>query len=217
MISDPVFPFLICLLPLFAIFTCMLILIKEFKFLSGIFSILIGLFAVIPIAAIQFAIEYYHLVSAHSLSQVLLKSLLINGVIEETIKMLLLFLISKKHSLSAFFACALLSGLALGCFESMVYLVSGIEHLGLRMLTAVVIHTACAGLSGLFVYSIKNESTKVLSFILAVILHGVYNYFAGFKMDNFFFWFSFVVVLVAVVECRIRYRALVPEGLILFQ
>ena len=217
MISDPLIPFLICILPLLAAFACMLVLIKEFRFLSGVISILLGLFAVIPIAAIQFAIEYYHLVSVHSLMQVLLKSLLINGVVEETIKMLLLFFVSKKLNLSAFCACALLSGLALGCFESMVYLVSGIERLGLRMLTAVVIHATCAGLSGLFVYSIKNESTKVLSFILAILLHGVYNYFAGFKMDSFFFWFSLVVVLVAVVECRIRYRALVPEGLILFQ
>ena len=36
-------------------------------------------------------------------------------------------------------------------------------------------------------------------------------------MDSMFFWFSLVVVLVAVVECRIRYRAMNPEGLILFQ
>ncbi|WP_407397958.1 PrsW family glutamic-type intramembrane protease [Treponema sp.] len=218
MFTGPIIPsVLICILPLLAVFACMLILVKEFKFLSGVFSILLGLFAVVPIAAIQFTIDYYHLVSANSLSQVLLKSLLINGVVEETIKMLLLFTLSKKHNLSSFFACALLSGLALGCFESLVYLVSGIQNIGLRMLTAVVIHTTCAGLSGLFVYSIKNESTKVLSFVLAVLLHGIYNYFAGFKMDSFFFWFSLVVVLVALVECRIRYRALVPEGLILFQ
>ena len=218
MFSGPVIPsVIICILPLLAVFTCMLILVKEFKFLSGVFSILLGLFAVIPIAAIQFAIEYYHLVSVHSLFQVLVKSLLINGIVEETIKMLFLFFISKKPNLSSFFSCAILSGLALGCFESMVYLISGIEHLEIRMLTAVIIHAACAGLSGLFVYSIKNGSTKVLSFILAILLHGIYNYFAGFKMDSFFFWFSLVVVLVSIVECRIRYRSLVPEGLILFQ
>jgi len=218
MFTGPVIPsVLICILPLLAVFACLLIFIKEFRFLSGILSILLGLFAVVPIAAIQFAIEYYHLVSVNSLGAVLLKSLVINGIVEETIKMFLLFFISKKHNLSSFFACAIMSGLALGCFESLVYLVSGIENLELRMLTAVVIHATCAGLSGLFVYSIKNESTKVLSFILAVLLHGIYNYFAGFKMDSFFFWFSLVVVLVAVVECRIRYRALVPEGLILFQ
>lgn len=218
MFSGPVIPsILICILPLFAVFACMLILVKEFRFSNGVVSILLGLFSVIPISAIQFAIEYYHVVSVHSLFSVLLKSLLINGVVEETIKMFLLFFISRKLNLSAFFSCALLSGLALGCFEALVYLVSGIQNLELRMLTAVVIHACCAGLSGLFIYSVKNESTKVLSFILAILLHGVYNYFAGFKMNSFFFWFSLVVVLVAVVECRIRYRALVPEGLILFQ
>ena len=211
MFSGPVIPsILICILPLFAVFACMLILVKEFRFSNGVVSILLGLFSVIPISAIQFAIEYYHVDD-------LVKSLLINGVVEETIKMFLLFFISRKLNLSAFFSCALLSGLALGCFEALVYLVSGIQNLELRMLTAVVIHACCAGLSGLFVYSVKNESTKVLSFILAILLHGVYNYFAGFKMNSFFFWFSLVVVLVAVVECRIRYRALVPEGLILFR
>lgn len=218
MFSGPIIPsVLICILPLTAIFAVMLILVKEFKFINGAVSILLGLFSVVPIAAIQFAIEYHHLVSVNSLGSVLLKSLLINGVVEETIKMLVLFFVSKKLNLSAFFSCAVLSGLALGCFESLVYLVSGIQNLELRMLTAVVIHACCAGLSGLFVYSIKNESTRVYSFILAILLHGIYNYFAGFRMDSFIFWFSLVVVLVAIVECRIRYRALVPEGLILFQ
>ena len=63
----------------------------------------------------------------------------------------------------------------------------------------------------------KKFRGKVLIFVLAVLLHGIYNYFAGFKMDSMFFWFSLVVVLVAVVECRIRYREMNPEGLILFQ
>lgn len=218
MFSEPLIPsILVCILPLLAVFASMLILVKELKFGSGILSILLGLFAVVPIAAIQFTLEYYHLISAHSLSSVLLKSILINGVVEETIKMLLLFFISKKLDLSAFFSCAILSGLALGCFETLVYLVAGIQHLELRMLTAVVIHVCCAGLSGIFVYSIKNDSVKVFPFLSAVLLHGIYNYFAGFKMDSVFFWFSLVVVLVSVVECRIRYRSMIPEGLILFQ
>lgn len=218
MFSEPLIPsILVCILPLLAVLASMLILVKELKLGSGILSILLGLFAVVPIAAIQFAIEYYHLVSAKSLSAVLAKSILINGVVEETIKMLFLFFISRKLPLSAFFSCAVLSGLALGCFETLVYLVAGIQHLELRMLTAVVIHVSCAGLSGIFVYSIKNKSVKVLPFVSAVLLHGIYNYFAGFKMDSIFFWFSLVVVLVSIVECRIRYRSMIPEGLILFQ
>ena len=141
-----------------------------------------------------------------------------NGVVEETIKMAVFFLFpSKKMSMKVFFACAVLSGLSLGCFETLIYIASGIKNLELRLLTAVVIHSCCAGLSGLFVFNLKNGSLKIYPFVLAVFLHGIYNYFAGFKMDSMFFWFSLVVVLVAVVECRIRYRAMNPEGLILFQ
>lgn len=218
MLTGPMIPSIaICILPLFAVFICMLLLVREFKFGSGVLSVFLGLFAVVPIGAIQLAVEYYHLVQADSLGSVLLKSIVLNGVIEETIKMLFLFILSKKLSLPAFFSCALLSGLALGCFESLVYLVAGIQHIELRMLSSVVIHSCCAGLSGLFVYSVKNESRTILPFFLAIILHGLFNYFSGFKMDTLFFWFSFVVVLVSIVECRIRYRALVPEGLILFQ
>ena len=107
MFSEPLIPsILVCILPLLAVLASMLILVKELKLGSGILSILLGLFAVVPIAAIQFAIEYYHLVSAKSLSAVLAKSILINGVVEETIKMLFLFFISRKLPLSAFFSCS---------------------------------------------------------------------------------------------------------------
>ena len=94
----------------------------------------------------------------------------------------------------------MLSGLALGCFESVIYLVSGYENIGLRLVTAVMLHTACAGLGGIFVWSVKNKRTKVLPFIFAIILHGVYNYFAGFSTS--IRWFSIVIIVLAFIECR---------------
>ena len=93
----------------------------------------------------------------------------------------------QKMSMKVFFACAVLSGLSLGCFETLIYIASGIKNLELRLLTAVVIHSCCAGLSGLFVFNLKNGSLKIYPFVLAVFLHGIYNYFAGFKMDSMFF------------------------------
>lgn len=211
-------PFLICTIPVFAVIACMVLLIKEFKLSFVFISVFCGLFAVIPIYAIQFFLEVSGLLNAHSLFSVLLKSILLNGIVEETIKMVVFFLFPvKKMSMKVFFACAVLSGLSLGCFETLIYIASGIHNLELRLLTAVVIHSCCAGLSGLFVFNLKNGSLKIYPFVLAVLLHGIYNYFAGFKMDSIFFWFSLVVVLIAAVECRIRYRAMNPEGLILFQ
>ncbi len=211
-------PFLICTIPVLAALACLVVLVKEFKLSFGFIAVFGGLFAVVPIVAIQFFLEAFGLINAHSLFSVLIKSILVNGVVEETIKMAVFFLFpSKKMSMKVFFACAILSGLSLGCFETLIYIASGIQNLELRLLTAVVIHSCCAGLSGLFVFNLKNGSLKIYPFVLAILLHGIYNYFAGFKMDTMFFWFSLVVVLVAVVECRIRYRAMNPEGLILFQ
>lgn len=219
MFSDTlVFSVLVCMIPLLSVFAVMLILVKEFKALWGILSIFLGFAAVIPITAAQLAIESHGLIITSTLTRVFLKNLLICGLIEESIKMALMFILpSKKIALSGFFACALTAGLSLGCFETLAYLVIAGSSLELRMLTAVVIHTCCAGLSGLFVYSVKTGSPRPLSLILAIVLHGLYNYFAGFKSGSFFFWFSFVVVVISAVECRIRYRSMIPEGLILFQ
>ncbi|MGN0729484.1 PrsW family glutamic-type intramembrane protease [Treponema sp.] len=205
--------FLICTIPILAALACMLVLMKDFRLVYGFGAVFLGLFSVVPIAVIQFFLD----IKADSLFSILLKSILINGFVEEFIKMIFLFLFPcKKMSLKVFFACALLSGLSIGCFETLVYIASGIHRLELRFFTAVVIHSCCAGLSSLFVFNIKNGSVRIYPFVLSVLLHGVYNYFAGFRMDSVFFWFSLAVVVVSVVECRIRYRAMAPEGLLLF-
>lgn len=211
-------PFLICLVPPVAVSFCMVLLIEEFKMRHAVFAAVAGLAAVVPIAAVQFLLECAGLISLHSLFSVLIKSLLINGAAEETVKMSFFFFLPyKKMRLKVFFACAVLSGLFLGCFETVLYIVAGTEHFELRLLTAVVIHASCAGLSGLFVYSVRNGRTKTYPFILAIVLHGVYNYFAGFKTGSFFFWFSIAVVFISVIECRLRYRSMNPEGLLLFK
>lgn len=209
---------LICLVPPAAVSFCMVLLIEEFKVRYAAIAAAVALAAVVPIVAVQFFIEKAGLISPQSLFSVLIKSLLINGAVEETVKMLLLFFFPyRKMRLKVFFACAVLSGLFLGCFETAMYIIAGIQNLELRLVTAAVIHASCAGLSGLFVYSVRNGGIKAYPFILAVVLHGIYNYFAGFKMNSFFFWFSVAVVLVSVIECRIRYRSMNPEGLILFK
>ena len=71
--------------------------------------------------------------------------------------------------------------------------------------TAVVLHALCAGLSGIFVWSVKQKKRNILPYAFAVIFHGLYNYFAGFKMNVPFFYFSFAVLAFALIECRVRY------------
>lgn len=195
----------VCFIPLVAIFICFVLLVPEFKTKWGLLACLLGLLAVIPIAAFQFLIDTYKLLPATSLGLVLLEALILNGLIEESLKMGLLFIMpAKKINLPSFFACALLAGLAVGCFESVIYLISGYENIGLRMVTAVVVHTSCSGLSGLFVYSVRRKSTHVMPFIYAVVLHGIYNYFAGFTTA--IRYFSIAVILFTLIECRIWYK-----------
>ena len=195
----------VCFIPLVAVFICFVLLVPEFKTKWGLLACLLGLLAVIPIAAFQFLIDTYKLLPATSLGLVLLEALILNGLIEESLKMGLLFIMpAKKINLPSFFACALLAGLAVGCFESVIYLISGYENIGLRMVTAVVVHTSCSGLSGLFVYSVHRKPIHVMPFIYAVVLHGIYNYFAGFTTA--IRYFSIAVILFTLIECRIWYK-----------
>ena len=197
----------ICFIPLAATFVCFALLVPEFKIRWGLLSCFLGLLAVIPIAAIQFILERIPFFEATSLGIVLLEALILNGLVEEAIKMGLLALLpAKKFELPAFFSYALLSGLAVGCFESVIYLISGYENIGLRMITAVIIHTACAGLSGLFIYSIRTERKHIMPFVYAILFHGIYNYFEGFTTA--IHYFSIAVILFALIECRIWYRNL---------
>lgn len=208
-----IIPIVFCFIPLIAFFICLKLLLSGFKFLKGLIACLLGLFSVIPIAAFQFLLDAQHVFSASTLLTVLLQSIILNGLIEESIKMGLLFIIpSKDMELKEYFAYSLLCGLSVGCFESVIYLISGYENVGLRMITAVIIHVTCTGLSGLFVYSVKNKCRKFLPFLLAVLIHGVYNYFAGFSGGMQYF--SFVVILFAVIECRVRYKSILePDDL----
>lgn len=202
-----VIPILLCFIPLVAFFVCLKLLMPCFKIFKGLIACLLGLFSVIPIAAFQFLLDAQHLFTASSLLTVLVQSLVLNGLIEEAIKMGLLFIVpAKDMELKEFFAYSLLCGLAVGCFESVIYLISGYENVGLRMITAVIIHVTCTGLSGLFVYSVKYKCRKVLPFVLAVLIHGIYNYFAGFSGG--IQYFSFIVILFAVIECRVRYKSI---------
>ncbi|HAO29761.1 MAG TPA: hypothetical protein DCQ43_00285 [Treponema sp.] len=191
----------ICFIPLVALTLCLILLVREIKVVHVLLSALLGLLTVIPIALLQMLVERIPLFEAQTLGAVLVHSLIINGLIEETLKMCFLFLLpAKKYDVWKFLFCAMLSGLALGCFESVIYLVSGYENIGLRLVTAVMLHTSCAGLGGIFVWSIKNNRTKILPFIFAIVLHGVYNYFAGFSTS--IRWFSIIIIVLAFIECR---------------
>ena len=73
-------------------------------------------------------------------------------------------------------------------------------------MTSDVIHMTCTGLCGLFIYSCRKAPRHTSFLIIAVLLHGVYDFFAGFAGN--IRWFSVAVVLMAIAECRIKYTSL---------
>ncbi len=196
-------------IPLITVFICFCLLIKNFKILPAFLACLLGMLSVIPISVVQFFLNKTNLFVNRSLFSILVNDLILTGLVEETFKMLLLFLIpSKKLELHNFFSCAILCGLSLACFENMIYFIGGTGQIEFRIFTAMLIHLGCTALSGLFVYSIKNHKILISPFIWAVVLHGIYNYFAGFKMNTVFFYFSFAVILAVFAEARLFYSKL---------
>lgn len=198
----------LCFIPLIAVFICLRIAVQGFKISHGFLACLSGLASVIPIAAMQFFTAKSGFLSQGSLPAMLVEALVLNGVIEECLKMAGLFMLPvKKMELREFFSCSLLAGLTVASFEALVYLVSGTQSILLRLFTAGCIHTACAGLCGLFVYSARRAKTRWLPLFFAVVFHGLYDYFAMFPSGSVFFYFSFAVILFSVVECVLRYKA----------
>ena len=121
----------------------------------------------------------------------------------------------------SFLLIALMLGLSLGCFETAVYY---FDHLNMattkgasllygqifvRIFTADIIHIACSILNGLFVYSIKSNKKKVSILVMSILIHGIYDFFAGFQGG--FKIFSIFVVLLAIIECRVKYKLLTED------
>ena len=113
----------------------------------------------------------------------------------------------KKKDAVTFVICSLIAGFSIGTFETVVYmLMYGTEAIILRYATAVLIHTFCSGLSGLYVWSFKQKKQYLRPFIAAVFIHGLYNFFAGFVFP--LRAFSYVTIVYAIVRLKFSYDRL---------
>ena len=80
----------------------------------------------------------------------------------------------------------------------------------LRMFSSDLIHMFCAGLSGLFVWGFKNKKIYVMPLVYAIFIHGIFNFFNYFNGGIQFF--SYVAILFAVIECRVKYVKFAAEA-----
>lgn len=209
----------LCFIPLVAAFIILMLIVPGLKIRYCLWACVLSIVAVVPIAFVQYFVLGLPVFNTNTFASLLVTAIIFNGLIEETVKMLFLTLVpQKKQTLACFFSCCLLFGLTLGCFESVIYFVKRLQEIGLpqdvsaafklifmRMFTAVLIHTFCAGLSGLYLWLFRHQRNNVLPFVWAALLHGIYNFFAAFSSG--YRWFSVVAIVFALLECRIWYKA----------
>ncbi|MBP5402093.1 MAG: PrsW family intramembrane metalloprotease [Treponema sp.] len=212
-------PIILCFIPLITVFLLFKILIDGISIVKELTACLIGLIALIPITVLQFFVGDHFSVKNQTFFMLLLRAVLLYGFIEEGIKCGTLFLFPKKNiNLKQMFLYSLLAGLFLGCFESVVYTINSIQKASLsggeillhmiylRSFTSIAIHTFAAGLLGMFVYSVKIKEIKWNALVYAIMLHGLYDFFA--IMPSPINLFSYVAILLLIVECRIVYARL---------
>ena len=210
----------LCFVPLVLAFLLFAISFKC-KITHLLIAILLGLIAVLPISFIQYFMPPIPEINISPVLRALLKSILLYGLVEELIKGLLLlplphkFKDSETNSCLSFLLLSFIAGLSLGCFESVVYYFDHLQlansrgatllygQIAVRIFTSDLIHTMCTGLCGLFIYNLRNKTYTFSCIIFAILLHGFYDFFAGFSGD--IRWFSIAVVLMSILECRIKY------------
>lgn len=202
----------------------------KLKLFHQLIAVLLGLAAVLPISVIQYFMPAIPGLNLSLVLRALLKSLLLYGLVEELFKTLVIFILPHKlydsdlendaseNGRLSFLLLAFVTGLSLGCFESVVYYFDHLQiansrgatllygQIAVRIFTADIIHMTCTGLCGLFVYSCRNKPHHLSCLIGAIFLHGIYDFFAGFS--NGLRWFALAVVLMSIAECRIKYTSL---------
>ncbi|MDE5898308.1 MAG: PrsW family intramembrane metalloprotease [Treponemataceae bacterium] len=179
---------------------------------------LLGLLAVLPIAFMQLFLEQSvfqdGMIVGGISGTLFLRALFFNGLIEEAVKVVFLFFIpSKRLSFREFFLAGLLFGICLGSFESAAYFLTHLQQANgrgaellyhlifVRMASSDVIHACCAGLGAVFVRAVRSRKAYVAPLVFAVLIHGIFDFFAGF--DGILRWFSAGAVLLGILECRI--------------
>lgn len=209
----------LCFVPYVLLFVISKFFCKV-KVSTCLIASVLGLLSVVPIIFLQFVfaevVQVEKKLEMGAFFVLFLSCLIYNGLLEEGIKMVCLFGIpSKKLELKEFFMASLLFGMILGCFESSIYFLQHLQNVNsrggellysilfVRMFSSDLIHTFCAGLSGLFVWGIKNKKFSLMPLVYAIVIHGVFNFFRHF--DGGIKYFSYVAILFAIIECRVKY------------
>ncbi len=197
----------VCFIPLVVCIALCLMFVKEFKVLYALSAIFFGFIAMLLIILFRTGVDELSSIITLSFTTFFgfLASTLLFAFLEEGVKMLLLpFLPKKIQSLKIYILVCLIFGCSVGCFETLMYLVTGFENTVTRLFTSVVIHSVCALLSGYFIWALKNKKRFIRAFGVSVLLHGLYNFFV--IQVSFLWWLSIITIFLALLKSRAYYQ-----------
>ncbi|MDR2898624.1 MAG: PrsW family intramembrane metalloprotease [Spirochaetaceae bacterium] len=204
----------ICFLPVLTLFLLSRRFVPAFQVSEGFVAVLSGLASVIPVVLIQQGIRLL-LNLAGAEASYAFTCFVSSSFVEESVKAgVLAAVFRKKPSFLVFCAAAVLAGFSFGGFEAVLYLFSGGGNTLLRLVTAVALHGFCALLGGFTVWTLYGGGfrfSSLLPLVFAVLLHGLYNFFAG--ISGGLQWFSLVCIAAAVNQCVVYYRKLTIQNL----
>lgn len=124
---------------------------------------------------------------------------------------------SKKNNTLQFLLVSMLAGLTFGCGQTIVQYLTQAGNAMARGATLVwpklllqfafidLINMACSGLAGMFILSAKRKETKWLLIFYPFVMRALFEFF-NVKLE--IKWFVIVVLLLALLECRIKYKAM---------
>jgi len=178
---------------------------EPFKLLRN--SFLFGMLSIIPAAIIELIFSAVGINENQGFFITLIYAFLIVAVAEESCKFFILKrYVYKKTDFNEPFdgiVYAVMISMGFATLENILYVVqSGIGTAVLRMFTAVPLHAVCAIFMGYFVGRAKFSEHKArnlfLGLLIAVIIHGLYDFFL-FQKDIPALWiFSFLTLAASI-------------------
>ncbi len=200
----------ICFVPLLIGIIIALLCLKECKLLHSLIAIVLGFFAILLIILVRTLVnDLMGFITPATVSVffAFTISTIFFAFIEESVKMLFCSLLPKKNlTFKAFIINCSIFGASIGCFETLMYLVTGYGNTIIRLFTAVIVHIVCAVLSGYFVWALDKKIRFIRVFFFSILMHGLYNFFAGQALS--IAWLSIVIILFSLHKARLYYKTI---------
>lgn len=182
---------------------------NSVKALTPVF--IMGIFVCVP----AFAIEVFAIVIGKLIENKLtnlITAFFIVAPLEEYLKSLAVDIAGYTRNektetpqmLSWYFA----SAIGFASIENILYyLVAGTQIFLFRIFLTTIAHVVCSGIIGFFIakYSMRNSESNgfAVGFVLATILHGLYDYALNILPGSIWFWIVVFLVLICFFESKL--------------